>query len=77
MKLPAQLTKGLTAESQKELERELKSGTLARVLREHLKSSMETLEITEEAIDISIDQIYSIVGQRRGYRHILNLLPES
>ena len=75
MKIPAQLSKGLSKAEQSELESQLK-GLLARQLRKYLNDAMTTLEVTEEAIDIEPNQIYSIVGQRRGYRHILNLLPE-
>lgn len=76
MKIPVQLSKGLTAERQKQLESELKNSVLAERLREHINASIDQLELTEEAIDITVDQLYSMIGQRRGYRHILNLLPE-
>lgn len=74
MKIPAQLSKGLTAEQRKNLEHDLKSSILVKQLREILTERMEGLQIAEEMIDAEINQIYSIVGQRRGYRQILNLI---
>jgi len=76
MKIPAQLSKGLSKEEVEQLENNLKHSVLARKLREYLQSAIEHMEITEESIDAELYQIYSIVGQRRGFRQILNLLPE-
>ena len=75
MKLSTNLTKGLTEEQQKTLEREVKSSVLAKQLRKRLRElHLETLS-AEENTESEIE-LYRLIGQRRGFRRVLNLLPE-
>lgn len=74
MKIPVQLSKGLTTEQKKQLESELKNSLLVKQLRAVIQERLLQLEIAEEMIDAQIYQIYSIIGQRRGFRQVLNLI---
>ena len=76
MKIPVQLSKGLTEDQIKELESNLKHGVLAKQLRNYLKDGVKAMELGEESFDVSKSQLYSLIGQRRGFRQILQLLPE-
>lgn len=77
MKLPVSLTKGLSEEQQQNLERELKSSVLARQLRKWLAAEIASKEIQEESLtSFEISELAIHVGERRGYRRVLNILPE-
>lgn len=77
MKMPASLVKGLSEEEIKQLERDLKSSVLAKRLRQTLKGRMEALYKEEEyASTDSMNEYLKVLGERRGYREILNLIPE-
>ena len=77
MKLPSSLTKGLKDEQIQELENQLKSSRLAKQLRAWLEAEIVRCEIREEEVDFSVaTQLAKQVGERRGYRRVLNLLPE-
>lgn len=77
MKIPAQLSKALTEAQKKELESNLKSSVLAKQLRKYLEDGIKAVEIAEEQIAAEPNAVLALLGQRRGYRQILNLLPES
>lgn len=77
MKLPSRLIKGLSKEQTDQLERELKSSLLAKQLRKALKEDIESLYKQEEFNDTAeFNQYVKALGERRGYRAILNLIPE-
>jgi hypothetical protein len=77
MRLPVQFTRGLTEEQQKNLEHELKNSVLARQLRKWLTDEIAGKVIDEEAMSsFDITELATHVGERRGYRRVLNNLPE-
>ena len=77
MKIPAHLSKGLDANELEQLERELKSSILAKKLRKTVKGRIEALYKEEEyATTDSLNEYLKVLGERRGYREILNLIPE-
>jgi len=75
MKLPTSLSKGLTDEERQRLESDLKHGIAIRKLRETLEHRIRNTELMEESFtDPSVAQLASQLGERRGYRAILELL---
>ncbi len=68
------LVQGLTPEQQEQISSQLKSGILAKQLRIHIRKEIEALYKVEETLD-DMDYIKTI-GQRRGLRYVLKLLPE-
>jgi len=76
MRTPAKLSKGLTEEQQNQLERELTSSVLAKQLRLALKSGIEATYEHEEVEDITLEHLSRTIGERRGLRSVLKLLPE-
>ncbi len=77
MKLQISLVKGMTEEQVKTLESEIKHSLLARTLRSWLREEIAKAEIREEELDFAVTtQLAKQVGERRGYRRVLNYLPE-
>ena len=76
MKIPVQLSKGLTEKEKSELESALKNSVLTKQLRMWLQDGIKACELAEEMISAEIHDIYSLIGQRRGFRKVLDLLPE-
>ena len=77
MKIPAVLSKGLDDAKLKQLESDLKHSILGRQLRKVLNEKIESnYEHEEQVIDQFPNAIYSAIGERRGYRQVLKLLPE-
>lgn len=77
MKIPSALSKGLDEDQMKRLEAELKGALLVKILRRELGSRIEQSYKAEETVDSDSFGVYlKGVGERRGYRQILNLLPE-
>lgn len=76
MKMPAALLKGLSDEEKKRLESDLKSSVLAKQLRKYLKSHIENNIIDEESLGYTADDLCKLLGERRGFRAVLNLFPE-
>lgn len=77
MKLPAQLSKGLSENELKQLESFLKRAK--KYLKPWLEDSIEKMIYSEEVLmedGLSPDQIAYLLGRRRGYRDVLGLLPE-
>ena len=73
-KVPVSLAKKLSASELKSLESELKSSTLAKELRRVIRELIETSYKQEESGQL---EDYALtVGERRGLRMVLNLLPE-
>jgi hypothetical protein len=73
-KVPVSLAKKLSASELKRLESDLRNSVLAKELRRVIREHLESSYIREETGDI---EDYSLsVGERRGLRTILNLLPE-
>lgn len=73
-----QFAAGLDDPDKQRLERELKSSLLAKHLRVWLTKSIANLEITEEQLKpFSEPELASLIGERRGLRSILKLLPET
>jgi len=76
MKIPLTLTKGLSDEEAESLERELKNSIIAKQLRKILSHCIQMLEINEEQLKLETNDLYSLIGERRGLRSVLKLLPE-
>lgn len=77
MKIPVQLSKGLSNEQLGLLETQLKSSLLAKQLRKVILKNIESsYEEEESLLDANPSSYLKAVGERRGYRHVLNLLPE-
>lgn len=74
-KIPAQLSKGLTEQEQERLAAELKSSLLAKKLRASLQERLEESYRTEEQ-EVELSAVFKAIGERRGYRSVLKLLPE-
>jgi hypothetical protein len=78
VKLPSGLAKGLSEDQLKQLESELKHSLLAKQLRKYLAEKMTNAEIKEEQVcSEGIAALASQVGERRGYRLVLNQLPQA
>lgn len=76
MKIPAAFSKGLTEKQIESLERELKNSVLAKLLRAELQRRIELAYKEDETEARTLEDIFTNVGERRGYRQILNLIPE-
>lgn len=81
MRLSTHLTRSLTDEQIKLLSSEIKSSLLAKCLREFLKAEIERSYRAEEVASSSLNAeqlpLYlKEVGERRGYRQVLNLILE-
>ncbi len=76
MKQPLSLSKGLKEEQVTQLQSEIKHSLLARVLRSYIGDRIDSLELTEETISKEITDIYATIGERRGLRSVLKLIPE-
>lgn len=74
-KVPVSLVKNLSASASDRLVRELKNSVLAKQLRTEIRSQIEATYAEEESTD-SIEELWKLIGRRRGLRSILNLLPE-
>lgn len=74
--MPASLSKGLNEEQLKDLERELKSSVVVKQLRKHILKCIESNIVDEESLGYTADDLCKLLGERRGLRAVLNLLPE-
>jgi len=76
VKLPSALAKGLSEDQLTQLESELKHSLLGKQLRKYLSEKIVNAEIKEEQVaHEGIGALASQVGERRGYRLVLNQLP--
>lgn len=74
--IPASLAKRLSDSEVKRLESDLKNSILAQELRREIQHRIEMTYVDEEQVNIPESEIYKQIGERRGYRSILKLLPE-
>lgn len=79
MRLSLSLTKNLSDDEVKRLAEEIKHSVLAKAMRRFLREQIELSYRSEEAADTSQEH-YPLylkeVGERRGYRQVLHLIPE-
>lgn len=76
MKQSLSLAKGLTEAQIKTLQSEVKHSVLGKQLRSYIKDRMNSLELTQEDLSKEITDIYATIGERRGLRSVLKLIPE-
>ena len=73
-----QFAVGLTDDEKERLEKDIKHSLLAKQLRLWLTKSIDNLEISEEQLKpFSESELASLIGERRGLRSILKLIPEN
>jgi hypothetical protein len=79
MRLNSSLTRGLDEAEISKLANEIKHSVLAKQLREFLRKEIELSYRAEEQVTAEHDNLQFYlkeVGERRGYRQVLNLILE-
>jgi len=76
MKQPLTLLQGLSDQDKERVLAELETSLFIKQLRKLIQNKINTTLVNEEEFPDSVFSLAATVGERRGYRTVLKLLPD-